>query len=197
MAANSDSPMPNLDKIGNLIIYLVDVIDEKYRQKVFLTKLLKLLYIIDETAVRETGVPVTGLDYRVWKMGPVAYDVYKDLMFDNSEKLSFFAEAYKKGDGEWALIRSVNKFDDSEFSDYEMAMIDRVVDQYGHYQSDALIKLLHEPGGLWKKIVDEHQLEKRFEHENTSQHRIDLAQVVASDPVKLRMFENARESLNL
>lgn len=173
----------------------MDEIDKKYRQKVFLTKLLKLLYIIDETAVKDTGVPVTGLDYRVWKMGPVPYEVYKDLMHDNSEKLSIFAEAYKKGEGEWALIKSVNRFDDSEFSDYEMNLIDRIINEYGHYQPDALVKLLHEQGSLWKKVVDEQHLEKRFERENTSQHKIDLSQLVVNEPAKLRMFKNARESL--
>ena len=108
-----NAPIPNLDKIGQLIIYLVDKIDERYRQKVYLTKLLKLLYIIDETAIKETGAPVTGLDYRIWKMGPVAFEVYKDLKYDNSEKLSFFVEAKKDDHDESALIQSINQFDDS------------------------------------------------------------------------------------
>lgn len=197
MAANSDSSMPNLDKIGNLIIYLVDKIHEKYRQKVYLTKLLKLLYLVDETAVKETGVPVTGLDYRVWKMGPVPYPVYKDLMHDSSEKLSSFAEADKKNDGERALIKSTNTFDDSEFSDYEMNLIDRIINEYGYFQPDALVSHLHRQDSLWKQIVDKHNLDKRFEHENTSHYKIDLSQLVANDPVKLEMFRNARESLNL
>lgn len=194
--------MPNLDKIGNLIIYLVDKIQEKYRQKVYLTKLLKLLYLVDETSVKETGVPVTGLDYRVWRMGPVAYDVYKDLMYDKSEKLSFFAEARKEqprkdGQEESAWIKSVNAFDDSEFSDYEMNLIDRVIDQYGYLQGKGLVELLHEDGSLWKKLVDEKSLDKKFEQENTSSYKIDFAQLVANDPVKLRIFRNAQESQNL
>lgn len=189
--------MPNLVKIGNLIMYLVDEIDRKYRQKVFLTKLLKLLYIIDETAVKETGAPVTGLDYRVWKMGPVPFEIYKDLMHDNSEKLSLFAEARKKGQGEWDLINSVNKFDDSEFSDYEIDLIDRIIDKHGLYQKDALIEFLHEEGSLWKKIVDEKNLEKSFEQENTSPYKIDFSQIISNDPHKLEIFKNAQESLKL
>jgi uncharacterized phage-associated protein len=197
MARNSDSPLPNLDKIGQLIIYLVDKIEEKYRQKVYLTKLLKLFYIIDETAIKETGAPVTGLDYRVWKMGPVAFEVYKDLMHDHSEKLSFFAEAKKEGQDESALIQSVNQFDDSEFSDYEMDLFDRTIESYGHYQGNDLIELLHEEGSLWKKVVDERGLAKKFEHQNTSNHKIDFSQLVAHDPRKLQILKNAQESLNL
>lgn len=189
--------MPNLDKIGHLIIYLVDEIWNRHRQPLFLTKLLKLLYIIDETSVKEIGAPVTGLDYRVWKMGPVPFEVYKDLMHENSERLSIFAEAQKKGNGEWALIKSVNTFDDSEFSDFEMNLIDGIVDKYGLYQKDALIDLLHEEGSLWKKTVDEKDLQRTFELENTSPHKIDFSQLIANDPVKLEIFRNAQESLKL
>lgn len=188
--------MPNLDKVGNLVIYLVDEIQKKHRQRLYLTKLLKLLYIIDETSVKETGAPVTGLEYRVWKMGPVAFDVYKDLRHENSDKLSIFAEA-KKGEGEAAQIASVNKFDDSEFSDYEIELIDRIIDQFGYYQKDDLIKLLHEEGSLWKKIVDEQNLEKKFEKDNTSSYKIDLSELVADDPYKLSVFKTAQESLKL
>lgn len=187
--------MPNLDKIGNLIIYLVDEIQSRHRQPLFLTKLLKLLYIIDEMAVKETGVPVTGLDYRVWKMGPVPFEVYKDFMHDDSEKLSFFAEAQKKGES--ALIKSVNTFNDSEFSDYEMNLIDRVINENGLYQKDTLIEFLHEEGSLWKKVVDEKSLQKTFEKENASPYKIDFSELIANDPVKLEIFRNARESFKL
>ena len=194
LGSNSESPMPNLNKIGNLIIYLVNEIDKKHRQPLFLTKLLKLLYIIDETSVKETGVPVTGLVYKVWKMGPVAYDVYVDLKHNDSEQLSMYAEA-KKGDGDWALIKSVNKFDDSEFSDYEIELIDQIINKYGHYSKDELIELLHEEGGLWKKVVDEKNL--AFEKDKTSPHKIDLSQLIADDSHKLELFRNAQESLKL
>lgn len=189
--------MPNVDKIGNLIIYLIDNIWEKYRQKVYLTKLLKLLYIVDETAIKETGAPVTGLDYRVWKMGPVAFDVYKDLMHKNSEELSFFAEARKEDGDESALIKSVNRFDDSEFSDYEMSLIDRIIDSHGHFQGNDLIELLHEEGSLWKKVVDEKGLVTRFQTHNTSSAKIDFSQLISNDPLKLETFRNARESQNI
>lgn len=195
-STNRESPIPNLDKIGNLIIYLVDEIKEKHRQPLFLTKLLKLLYIIDETSVKETGAPVTGLDYKVWRMGPVAYDVYVDLRHNNSEQLSFFAEA-KSGEGDWKMIESNNHFDDSEFSDYEMELIDRIIKDYGYYKKEDLIDLLHEKGSLWDKIVDEKGLEKVFQKEKTSPYKIDFSQLIADDPQKLEVFKTAQESLKL
>ncbi len=187
--------MPNVEKIGNLIIYLVDEIKRRHRQPLYLTKLLKLLYIIDETSVKETGVSVTGLEYRVWKMGPVAYDVYKDLKHENSDKLSSFAEAKTGGDS--AQIKSVNRFDDSEFSDYEMELIDRIIDEYGYYQKDELIKLLHEEGSLWCDIVKAEGLEELFKTENTSVHRIDFKELLKNDPQKLTAYKTAQASRKL
>lgn len=188
--------IPNLEKVGNLIIYLVDQVRKKHRQAVHVTKLLKMLYIIDETSVKETGVPVTGLDYKVWKMGPVAYAVYTDFAHNNSQQLCSFAEA-KTGEGERKKIESTNRFDDSEFSDYEMNLIDTVIDKYGALDGSALIDLLHEEGSLWKKIVDEKGLEQKFETEATSPFKIDLRTLIADDPQKLENFNTAKESLNL
>jgi uncharacterized phage-associated protein len=201
LAPNSDSPMQLVDKIGNLIIYLVDKIHEKYRRKVYLTKLLKLLYIIDETAVKETGAPVTGLDYRVWRIGPVAYDVYADLMHNNSEQLSSFVEAKKRG-GEnaekgWALIESTNTFNDSELSGYEMRLIDSVIEEHGYKQKDELIRLLHEEGSLWKRVVDEKALERNFRSDSTSPYKIDFTQLISNDPYKLQVFKTAKDSLKI
>ncbi|SKC72241.1 Panacea domain-containing protein [Ohtaekwangia koreensis] len=198
--SSSHPSIHNVDKIGNLIIYLTDQIWKNYHQQLFLTKLLKLLYIIDETSVKETGVPITGLNYKVWKMGPVAYNIYVDLMKNNSEQLSFYAEAKKcenKNDREVALIKSVNKFDDSEFSDYEIELIDKIIRDYGSLTSETLINHLHKEGTLWDKIVKEKNLEELFETKQTSSYIIDLSDLIANDPIKLENFKNAQESLNL
>ncbi len=67
------------NKIGNLLNYLSTQIPN-----LSMTKLLKLLYLIDETAYFRTGVPVTWLDYKVWEMGPVAEELYNELRYDQS-----------------------------------------------------------------------------------------------------------------
>jgi uncharacterized phage-associated protein len=196
----SNTELPNLDKIGNLIVYLVDEIKRKHKQNTYLTKLLKLLYIIDETSVKETGAPVTGLDYRVWKMGPVAYDVYKDFVFDDSNQFATLAEGKKSTskvtNNDIVKIESVNHFDDSEFSDYEMELIDTIVDKFGHFDGEALINLLHEKGSLWDKIVEANKLMPLFEKQNTTDLRIDLSQVL-EDPHKKELFRNSKDSLTL
>jgi len=200
MSSENQPTIPNLDKVGNLIIYLADEIEKKHHLPLFLTKLLKLLYIIDETSVKETGAPVTGLEYRVWKMGPVTYDVYVDLMKNKSEQLGFFAEAKKSdsaSDRDWALIKSVNKFDDSDFSDYEMDLVDKIITDYGADADVDLIERLHQEGTLWRKIVDEKHLDELFRNKPTSRFTINLAELIADDKQKLDAFNTAKDSLKL
>lgn len=188
----------NTDKIGNLLIYLIDRIAETYKQPAFVTKLLKLMYIIDETAVKETGSPVTGLDYRVWKMGPVAYEVYKDLMHDNSRLFSFYVEGKKRtsqqSGSDYVIVQSVNSFNDSEFSDYEIELMDKVVQDYGYLNSPALIDHLHGENSLWAKVVNENKLV--FESQATSDFTIDLGEAVEDD-FKKELFKNSQASLRL
>ncbi len=62
------------NKIGNILAYMATQTEPLY-----MTKALKLLYIIDETAVRQSGSPITWLDYKVWKNGPVSHEIYNEL----------------------------------------------------------------------------------------------------------------------
>jgi uncharacterized phage-associated protein len=199
---NSHMEETNLDKIGNIIIYLVDSIKKKYKQDLYLTKLLKLLYIIDETSVKETGAPVTCLNYKVWKMGPVAEEVYNDIAYKNSENLNFFIEGKKEvqhglSDNLPIKIESVNKFDDSELSDYEVDLMDKVVAKFGHLTGQNLIDFLHEEGSLWKTLVNDYKLEESFKIKSKTNIDMDFARLLNGDPFKLSLFENSQHSFNL
>ena len=61
----------NRDLVGNLMIYLATECKPLYH-----TKLIKLLYLIDEESTRRNGSPLTWLSYKAWKLGPVSQEVY-------------------------------------------------------------------------------------------------------------------------
>src|SRR6186713_76514 len=63
-----------LEKVGNGIIYLAERIKPLYK-----TKVLKLLYLLDEASVKEVGIPMFALEYRAWRMGPVSKEIYVDI----------------------------------------------------------------------------------------------------------------------
>jgi len=63
-----------IEKIGNSIVYLSSKID-----KISKTKLLKLLYVLDEISIKRSGIPFLNLKYKVWKFGPVADDLFVEF----------------------------------------------------------------------------------------------------------------------
>lgn len=182
------------DKVGNAIIYIVDLVNKKHKKQVHITKLLKLLYIIDELSVIETSAPVTGLEYKVWEMGPVAIDVYYEFAHNKTDMFLLYAESKKREES--ILIQSVNKFDDSEFSDYEIELMDRVINKYGHLDGPELVELLHEDGGLWKSIVIKNNLLDEFKTKKTTNYTIDLSEKLNDNFMK-SLFNNSKLSLSL
>lgn len=190
--SSTETTLPNREKIGNLIVYIASKVTNLY-----LTKLLKLLYIIDEESVIESGVPVTWLEYNVWKMGPVPTDIYYDLTFNNTECLFDFIEARPVAKVKGIEIIAKKAFEDTEFSDFEMELIDRIITKYGHLNSKELVELLHKEDSLWHKIVKEQGLEKKFElaETNTSPFVIELSDKIKKDPYKLNLYQTVKESL--
>jgi len=183
----------NIDKIGNLMILLSDKLPTLY-----LTKLLKLLYIIDETSISECGVPVTWLDYKVWEKGPVATDIYFDILQNNelfNKYIRVLDNASYKGAGK--KIISKQAFDDSEFSDYELELVDKIISKYGSKNSDELIDILHQENSLWHKVVKEKDLEYLFKIESTSPYSIDLTERIKGEPQKMDLYNSVREMMAL
>jgi uncharacterized phage-associated protein len=162
----------------------------------FLTKLLKLTYIIDELAVKETGTPVTWLRYKVGKMGPVPRKIHANLTFEQANYFSEFIDVEPVPELNGRRIISNNKFDDSEFSDYEIELINRVIRDYGSLSSTELIDFLHTNESLWHKIVVEKNLQPIFDsgEESTSPYSIDLKEAI-NDPFRKVMFDEMLDNI--
>jgi uncharacterized phage-associated protein len=191
----------NIEKVANTLVFLTERIGETY-----LTKALKLLYIIDELSVKETGVPFTWLEYKAWEKGPVAESVYDELRYNihNINSESDFSKfiAVKKVENPVAnefesfLISPVVSFTDDEFSDYELQLLDRVIEKYGKYSGKELINILHEEGSLWHRVVKENNLELEFAlKQRKSDCTIPFTVLIKDDELKQMAFRSAFDSL--
>jgi len=181
------------EKIGNLLVYLASKIKD-----LGITKTLKLLYLIDETSVREVGTPVTWLEYKVWEMGPVAVDVYNEVQHLKHSILSSFIRIEKKQafDYETTIIKAIKNFDDSEFNDYEMELIDRIIEKYGSMPAKNLIDILHKEDTLWHKNVIKNELQFAFSlYNRRSNVVIELADLIADNDLKLIAYKSAVDAL--
>ena len=192
------------NKIGNILTYMATQIEQLY-----MTKALKLLYIIDERAVRQSGAPITWLDYKVWKNGPVAPEIYNELrhnqfvIYDKVPiNLSDFISIQRTQNAQSANQVDVKIFPKKEarfdqFSEFEEAIIKSVIEQFKHLNSAQLIDLLHEQGSRWDKIVTQFNLEAHFKlRGNTSDYSIDFVDLIGEDEFLKLSAQSAFESLS-
>lgn len=191
----------DLNKIGNTIIYIVNRIRPAY-----FTKVLKLLYILDETSVKETGVPFTWLDYKVWKMGPVPVLVYNELRDvlpsrPNDSLLSQFISVKSTAnpsdkERESFIISSMAKFCDDEFSEYDIELMDKIIKSYGGKTASELIDILHSEGSLWHNIVTEKDLTLDFSlMQNRSDFSISFTDLIKDSEIKQLSYKAAYSSM--
>ncbi|MCM1531503.1 MAG: Panacea domain-containing protein [Bacteroides sp.] len=174
----------NKDLVGNLILFLAEKC-----QPLCQTKLLKLLYLIDEESTKRYGTPITWLPYRVWKLGPVAQDVF----FAKYPGTNLFSD-YVKFDfqGSTCIVRPANTFDDSEFSELDMEVISDIAERYGKLSASQLVKITHRKGSLWSNTKEREHIS--FTPDNsTSEAEIDFSELL-DDGMKKTVYYNALES---
>lgn len=147
----------NKELIGNLMILLAERCKPLYH-----TKLLKLLFIIDEESVKKTGVPITWLDYKIWQHGPVSDDVFYSKLTGHN-KFSEYVSFNHLKDGS-CIIKSISTFNDGEFCDLDLEIINNVIDKYGDKSSRELVELTHRTGSIYDETKKKYGIE--FSGEN-------------------------------
>jgi uncharacterized phage-associated protein len=191
------------DKIGNLLNYLSTRITG-----LGMTKALKLLYLIDETSYARTGSPITWLEYKVWEMGPVAEELYNELKFkqhfiQNGKPLNFdsFIKIEKENFGEDKFqikILPNGNFSLNEFSEFDIDLIDKIIDRFGSFTAAQLIRILHEENTLWHKYVSENNLALNFKvYSKKSNFSIDFSNLIKDDPILQMAAQSAFESMQM
>lgn len=179
----------NRELIGNLIILLSDKCTPLYH-----TKLLKLLYLIDEEAIKDSGVPITWLDYKVWQYGPVDPATYFNLNTYFDEYILLRNCISYQGDTS-VIIESKKKFDNNEFSEYDLEIINRVIEKYKNKTAAQLVAITHRPGGLWDLTSKENDLDFSSSIANVSNVSIDMSRLVKDDAIKYTNYKEAFDKM--
>ncbi len=186
-----DSPYTRdqLEKLGNGIIYLAERIKPLYK-----TKLLKLLYLLDEGSVKRAGIPMFALDYRAWRMGPVAKEVFVDLSSDVTVLKDYIRVVR---DDRGGRIEAVRPFSDDEFSDRDMELLENMTGVNERASSTELIDVTHDRNSLWYQLAVEKGILEQFESgaQKSSDFVLDMSKLVAADPVKSRIYADHQEFL--
>ena len=180
----------NKDLIGNISIFLA----ENCSKPLYHTKLLKLLYLIDEEATKRTGSPITWLTYNVWQFGPVSEDIYFSKQ-KGYNKLSQFVKFEDTGNNAF-IIRPVARFDRSEFTDLDLEIITDIVAKYGRKTVKQLIEITHEKGSLWE--TTKRKADIQFTGDNkTSNVTLNFADLLGDDGLKKTIYYSTLENIDL
>ena len=165
----------NKNKLGNTILYIA-----KHAKFPYKTEILKLLFLMEERMVQQYHIPFLAIPFSVWRLGPVSVDVFEELS-DGPVLLDEFISLQLNGTG--AKVITKKEFDDEEFSDAELAMMQQIMDKYGHMNSEELIAETHKDGSLWQITALEHGLLKDFEEKraNSSNIVLDMGRKLCPD----------------
>jgi len=162
-------------RLGNAVMYIAA--HAKYPYK---TEVLKLLYLMEERMVQRYHVPMLGIPYSVWRLGPVSVDVFEELS-DGPVLLGNFITLQFNGQG--ITVKPAKEFDADEFSDAELKVMAEVMERYGQMNSEELIAETHKEGSLWRETAKEHGLLEDFDERraNSSNIVIDLGRQLCPD----------------
>lgn len=165
----------NRKKLGNAVAYIAEKAKFPYK-----TEVLKLLFLMEEQMVQKYHVPFLGIPFSVWRMGPVSVDVFEELS-DGPALLEDYISLEFNGQG--IRVTPKGAFDDDEFSNAELDMMEQVMLKYGNMNSDDLIAETHKDGGLWMMTAKENGLLEDFEQRraNSSNVMIDMSRGLCPD----------------
>jgi uncharacterized phage-associated protein len=171
-----------LEKIGNTVVYLSERIP-----KLSKTKLLKLLYILDEISIKKSGIPFLNLKYKVWKFGPVSEELFIDL----SSEIKLLENFIKKNneDGIDQVCPKV-EFNSDEFSENDIKLMDFVIEEYGRKSGKELVSYTHRVNSPWYNTAKENNVLNLLEEEiiNNTEYQIDMGQLVEHDDWKKEIY---------
>lgn len=177
-----------LDKIGNTVVYLSNKID-----KLTKTKLLKLLYILDEISIKKSGIPFLNLPYKVWKFGPVCEELFIDLSSEPKLLENFIQKNNEDGVG---LIIPIAEFNNDEFSLNDIEIMDSVIEIFGNQSTKELVNYTHRTNSPWKNTAIENNVLALLEKGdiNHTELFIDMSQLVSHDQLKKGIYSEFIES---
>ncbi|CAN5870256.1 hypothetical protein BH11BAC7_BH11BAC7_36670 [soil metagenome] len=185
------------EKISNTILYLT-----QGRETAFV-KILKLLYLTDELAVKEEGAPITWLSYYAWKRGPVPVDVYNEVEamvlnkepISNETSLNLHKYFSTKQDDGTKIICPKSEVDIGKLSENEIGLLNRILSLYGHMSAQELVDITHDKDSLWLKVVEQNKLDEYFKlNGDRSNYPVDFISLIDTE-YKKSIYTESLDSL--
>jgi uncharacterized phage-associated protein len=179
-----------IDKIGNTIIYLSQRIEDLTK-----TKILKILFLLEEAAIKKTGQPFIGIDFQLWKLGPVAKDIFIDLSSDDSPIL--LHDYIQRDSNDNKVFKAKASFNNDEFSVNDIKLMDIIIEFAKDKPASYLVKHTHGTNSLWRKSAVQYGVLELLENElvNSTEYEVDFSLLFPQSSYLSERFEDSKENL--
>lgn len=172
-------------KLGNALVFMTERLGSLSK-----TKLLKLVYLLQETSVRRHGLPFFNMPFTVWKFGPVAEDLFVDLSEEQPVLLADYLRCESRDC--MTFVHARRGFQDDEFSDNEIALLEDVTQTYRNFSAEQLVAHTHRNGSLWHQTAREQGVLTYLEQGlmNRTDFEIDFGRLLADAPQKQHIYQD-------
>jgi uncharacterized phage-associated protein len=190
MTSNTKYYHEQIDKIGNALVYLIEKMGALPK-----TSLLKLVYIIEEKSIEKRSMPFFNLDFEVWKFGPVCQNLYVEFTEEPTILKNYIK---KKNIRNSSVFETINPFNDDEFSDSDIVLMDEVINQFSGANCNDLVEYTHRENSLWYNAAKENGVLELLLSEElpTTNIKIDFTQLIKDEPSKLDFYNEHKEFLS-
>ncbi|MNQ75899.1 hypothetical protein D3C85_907090 [compost metagenome] len=118
-------------------------------------KLFKLLYFLDFTHFRDTGRPVTGLEYFAWKMGPVPKELFDELGQPGVDWQGNCAFRWvKTAKGDMLTVNALSEFNPTHFSKRELRLLRELSAEFRDADAEQMVEETHLENLPWHQIFE-------------------------------------------
>jgi len=191
ISSNVGYTKEQIDKIGNTIVYL-----SGHMKDLTKTKILKILFLLEEASIKTTGHPFIGLNFQLWKLGPVAKDIFIDLSSD--EHPALLHEFIVRDDIDDKVFKAKASFNDDEFSSNDVKLMDIIIDFVKDKPASYLVKHTHGANSLWRKSALQYGVLELLEREliNSTEYEVDFSLLFPKASYLSERFEDSKENLD-
>src|SRR5258707_5578339 len=180
-----------IDKLGNALIYLCNKMQE-VGEPVSKTHLLKLVFIIEEIAVKKYGIPFFDLRFDVWKLGPVSKDLFVEFSEEPELLAAYISRQVVNGN---VYIQAKKEFSDDEFNDKELELLEEISKRFLYCTAKELINFTHRSDSIWYKTALRNGVLDLLEkgQMTTTDIEIPLHEIIEDEEEKLALYRNHKE----
>lgn len=179
-----------IEKLGNTLIYLANGVSELNK-----TKILKLLFLIEEESIKKHGYPFFGFNFELWQFGPVLKEVHAEL---SNPELYVLGKYIKRAKWDDSMYEAVKEFNDDEFSDWDIEILESIVLFAKNKIAKDFVAITHADDSLWTQTAKKYGVLDDLEQRKiaTTDHLIDFTLLFKGDEAMLQRYKIALENLN-